>query len=902
MHGSSPRALAGRDNVLAAVLDSLRRTGGHGAVVAAETGLGKTAVAVAAAHALEKEAPVYRVYSSPALKSVPYGALAALLPDLEPEQTDNPLAVMRALMARIFPGTGAEHSAGSEERAPLLVVDDAHEMDAPSLELLAQLLDAGRIRLLILTRAFADVSAVLPHMWDGQLSRHRLSPLTEAEVQQLCEQELQGQVSATASIELARLTGGNPMYLLALIEESVRSGFLTQRHGIWSLSEDGFPVAGRLGDLVKSQLRDLDKAERTALETICLAEPLPLAAAFHLGMHNSMDTLADRLLVKVTHESGVEALRPVHPLHGEVIRSMVPAARSARLLAQLRGLLPDVCVGPEGLLRWVAWSMELGADVPHEVLLRAAEEANNRANPRLALRAAAAAAAGPLRVPARIQEARALLQLGDAEGAAAAAEGTVEEAPDLLSLKQAMMLALQLAMLRDEDEDWSATLADRWLHAVGALPGTQNPETARWARCGAQMLLLLGKVRNGEYADAELELSGVLRRARESGEDEAVLFAEALMTEVLVATGRSKTALEHSRAALALLRPETSGAMLFCPFVLHRHLSVLLWLGDWDELRRCAASADSPVQQTLLHSGGVADFALGICHTRSGSLEGAIRNYSAAVEAAEAKDPEGLLGLSLALGSFAAGALGQRELAERMFHGAQHLRPRGPRQYRLMAAGILHAGTALRNSDDAALQRLRDAADEARDRNFAAVEFTLRHLSFRVGDFSEAERLLKITEGFEGPQAPVLNKVARAVIDQDAAALTALAVDPSLQPELDQMLSRQCLLEALRVARKGSDRTLLNRIQRLVGRQGTGGGVAPMPELTRRERDVAALVAAGHRNLEIARLLNLSVRTVEGHIYRTYEKLGISRREELKARFSSAENQQRDQGRPTPAE
>ena len=114
---------------------------------------------------------------------------------------------------------------------------------------------------------------------------------------------------------------------------------------------------------------------------------------------------------------------------------------------------------------------------------------------------------------------------------------------------------------------------------------------------------------------------------------------------------------------------------------------------------------------------------------------------------------------------------------------------------------------------------------------------------------------------------------------------------------MDLLLARQCSLEALRLARKGSDRATLNRIQRLVGRQ-AGNGHASLPELTRREHAVAELVASGYRNAEIAARLNLSVRTVEGHIYRTYEKLGISRREELKARFPSLRNPAADWNRP----
>jgi DNA-binding CsgD family transcriptional regulator len=56
----------------------------------------------------------------------------------------------------------------------------------------------------------------------------------------------------------------------------------------------------------------------------------------------------------------------------------------------------------------------------------------------------------------------------------------------------------------------------------------------------------------------------------------------------------------------------------------------------------------------------------------------------------------------------------------------------------------------------------------------------------------------------------------------------------------------------------------------------------PLP-LTVREREIANLVAAGLSNREIAERLTVSVRTVEGHLYRACIKLDISDREELAA-------------------
>ena len=55
------------------------------------------------------------------------------------------------------------------------------------------------------------------------------------------------------------------------------------------------------------------------------------------------------------------------------------------------------------------------------------------------------------------------------------------------------------------------------------------------------------------------------------------------------------------------------------------------------------------------------------------------------------------------------------------------------------------------------------------------------------------------------------------------------------------------------------------------------------PELTRREAEVAALVAGGLTNRQIAARLFLSVRTVDVHVDHIFGKLGMSSRSQLTA-------------------
>ncbi|HWF75415.1 MAG TPA: LuxR C-terminal-related transcriptional regulator, partial [Solirubrobacteraceae bacterium] len=68
-------------------------------------------------------------------------------------------------------------------------------------------------------------------------------------------------------------------------------------------------------------------------------------------------------------------------------------------------------------------------------------------------------------------------------------------------------------------------------------------------------------------------------------------------------------------------------------------------------------------------------------------------------------------------------------------------------------------------------------------------------------------------------------------------------------------------------------------------------GDAGTTELSRREREVAHLVAAGNTNPEIAQALYLSPKTVEGHMRRIFEKLRVTSRAQVAATVAREESQ-----------
>jgi DNA-binding NarL/FixJ family response regulator len=85
--------------------------------------------------------------------------------------------------------------------------------------------------------------------------------------------------------------------------------------------------------------------------------------------------------------------------------------------------------------------------------------------------------------------------------------------------------------------------------------------------------------------------------------------------------------------------------------------------------------------------------------------------------------------------------------------------------------------------------------------------------------------------------------------------------------------------------RRGSRLIASARASRLIAECGattpaTQLATCPLP-LTAREHEIATLVGEGLSNKQIADALVVSVRSVEGHIYRACNKLGITSRTEL---------------------
>lgn len=84
------------------------------------------------------------------------------------------------------------------------------------------------------------------------------------------------------------------------------------------------------------------------------------------------------------------------------------------------------------------------------------------------------------------------------------------------------------------------------------------------------------------------------------------------------------------------------------------------------------------------------------------------------------------------------------------------------------------------------------------------------------------------------------------------------------------------------------DEEVVGRFSHYFAATDVSGGARPFPELTPREREVLALLAQGLKNHEIARHLQVTVKTVRNHVSNVLGKLGAEDRREAAVRAREA--------------
>jgi len=171
-----------------------------------------------------------------------------------------------------------------------------------------------------------------------------------------------------------------------------------------------------------------------------------------------------------------------------------------------------------------------------------------------------------------------------------------------------------------------------------------------------------------------------------------------------------------------------------------------------------------------------------------------------------------------------------------------------------------------------------------------AVEVLALHTAASFGDATVAGRLAALAAHVDGPRAPAAAAHSAALAAGDGAGLDAAAAQLE---ELGALLlaadaAAQAAAAYTRAGQRGSAQLATARAHRLAracegARTPALAALGALAPLTDREREVVALAAGGLSNRAIAERLVVSVRTVEGHLYRACAKLGTSDRTALAA-------------------
>ncbi|WP_434618217.1 LuxR C-terminal-related transcriptional regulator [Arthrobacter sp. A5] len=879
------RTLIGREHIIEGAINAIRSPGMGGVFFIGDSGFGKSVTSRRVAELLQQEMSVMNVHASSSLAKVPFGVLAPFLTDLQIEEGNSPVTILRAMWTRL------EQSHHLKSHPLLLVVDDADHLDEGSATVIAELATAGWAKVLITSRQQPGPPQDLARLWyDGIAERFELPPLSRDQVNQMCQTVLGDVVAASSSDILWRSSQGNPMLVQVLLDESRESGSLMLQRGVWLFAGD-LPRGSALKDVMRRRFLRLSDAEREALQLVALAEPVDQQAVVAISGAAAVAALVEHQLITITGDA-VRVLRLWHPLYGEAIRTLVSVPRSLVLRAQLLTELAEEPEDTEGLLRRVSWALDCGLAVPDRLLIRAATLASQLFDNDLAQRAAAQVTGPGYQLRAQVIMARAHYNRGDYSAAAALLEpgfatgSTLEDLVDGSLLWGSTRSALQHPaeeFLRDAQR----------LRAAGKRVAAANQDESvlilREIEDHSALHELMALSAAGDFSALGDKLQ-VLEHHSQAHlrTTETKVFILVMRAEWLCARGLPLQARVKLEQASGLFQGGSEQVFFFAEFISLRLVLCLLDAGDWK-------GVDAALERFVVDSGrGLIPFGGGFYVARCFLLlrqqryAQALDVVLAGVEAVRNNDPQQLFQLCVAMAFFASAALGQVAAARQLLAEFEVAGHGGPKLTRWYADAFMAAGKEYCAKDGTGLDELHDVADLLSDDATKAVELQALFLCISLNDRSRLPRFLSVAADCEGPWAAALLAYGEALDDGGAAAFIRAA--ETLRAVALTPLAAECFGVAARLSKRDGD--IRNAAWAEAGRNGCsnelGQPLAQSPEalniqkiLTPRERAITSLALEGLTDRQIADHLHSSVRTVEGHLYRSYAKLGIAGRQEL---------------------
>ena len=912
---AAPPRFVGRLAVTRKIQERLASGGGAGCILVGEPGSGKTALIHHVLRQCSPDTYVVHVRGSAFSGRTPFGALTFLLSELESDVSSHPVLILRGLTKLI-----QERAQG---RTVLLAVDNGEELDEFSAMALSQMVLSRTAGLLACFRDFSRAPAEFTGLWrEGILSRLDLEPLDLAESTELVSAELEGPVSGAAVADLHRHAGGNPHLLTLACKDYRENGKLRRSGQVWVLEPQQPVPAGRVAESVLGRLDGLSEQQMTLVRTVALAQTLPLGLALRDTDPAEVDALQEQGIFAVERHS-VPRVRIRDAVLANAVCLSLDASERGRLLKELRsavGAVPASFTSDAGTpaggsenggtdpaaavvtpARLAAWRLDSGESLTAEAAVAAARDANAGGDPAGAIRFLSSREDSVIN-PAAVLELVAALMTRAEYGAAMAAlrsyrnrGGTatpVEEVRLLLAENRVLCMA--------------ATGALSGAVSAGAVPpgaAKKHDELLRQAERRVAELSAAGTIGRTEVAALSRDLT--LARAEcnsnhgrflenaaylaplhagAAGRDKSYrVLVGSWLCEALGMTDRQDEALELAQDMERLLAEPDIGAGP-ASTALWRIIHVYLTIGALHNARGLLTAQRLHGQSTLF-PGMVGEMGQGLLYAYAGDPESALRFLIPAVAQFRVGGPESMIPLAaaataycLALQKDSAGADQYLQLSGKASDGGPWTLRRSARHFAALADAALGSPQSARRFIDLA----------AHDHRRGAYSYELLSLlhAARLGDMENLDRILTVAALQQGTFAKMCETYAKGAGSYDAQLLIQAA--EMGESAGHQIFAREASERALAVASGAGDRATVRFIHR--SRRGTAPTATPegtdsadeyLSALTFRERSIAKMAAAGTSNKAIAAELNISVRTVEGHLYQVYSKLHVGSRREL---------------------
>ncbi len=854
----------------AAIADSaVAGTVVHGAAGVGKSRIVREALTAAAANGAE----VRWAVATSAAKELPLAAFAAWA---ESGSTDS-LQLVRGIIDSL--------TAAPPETPVIVGVDDAHLLDDLSSFVLHQIVQRRAAKVVITVRDGEPVPAAIRDVWKGgQFNRLDLQPLSMNETEKLLTATLDGPVDIESVRRFWRLTRGNTLYLRNIVEQELGDGRLAHRQGYWQWSGDPVLPPG-LSELIDSRMGALPRAVSDVIDLLAVGEPIELASLSRMTDPEAVEEADIRGLVALDDVEGRVEVRLAHPLYGEVRRHQAAPIR----LRRLRGLLATELASEtdredvQALVRRASLILDSDLTPDAGLLVKAARGALWLVGVDSSTQLASAASWGERiartaisaggGAEAHFVRAYALSWLGNGADADAVLNGI---APSELTDADRGRLAFLQAFNR------MFALADP--QGAKALIDEASRTTPPDASGCIEAFKMV-------YAAALGQLDAVSEPTYELTFDRLPDVVAARVTSWAITVARG----EAGRTVEAVAAAHAGYPIPMRSFVIiaDAHVSALVLAGRVSEAQDVAelirGRAGTSLAMTLPYVA-----VIGAVAGRAALAAGRLPDASSLLQDRLVENYPGMANgwgyrcqiprtiVRAIHGSIDEAIAAGVALEERRHPAWRYLEY----EHGLARAWVAAAQGLVTNAIDEVLS----GAETARANGQFAAEVMCLQTATQFGDGSHAERLRELENIVEGPRAGLAARFAAALFDGDADGLSTVSEDFESVGDLIAAMdaAAHAALVHRRAERKGSSLTCSARADELAHR--CGGASTPalrkaserLP-LSDREREIAMLIGLGLSNGAIAERLTLSVRTVEGHIYRAMGKTGAADREELAA-------------------